>query len=432
MTGQPDVIVIGGGFAGLAAAREASQLGSSVVLVEALDRLGGRTWTTERLGCRVEMGGTDVHWLQPNVWTEIARYGLQIEEFTPPAQLLYLEDGAVKKGTDEFVFGLMDKGMRALADVAREAYPRPQDPGFSPSALDYDKLSLGEFLGGVEMTPLERDMISSFWAAACQAPLGEAGLTLALRWLALAGWDWQVMLDYISRYKIVGGMGRLVDGILSDIRADVRTGVRATRVTETDEGVDVALDDGTVLSGRTVVCAVPVNVLSEITFEPARPTIAAVADVGQISRGLKVICRIRGDRIPYMAFAPEGHPFVLVQYDRPVEGDHIAVAFGPDASAVDGSSVDGVQRVLRTWLPDVEVAEVAHHDWTGDAMFRGTWAVPAPNQLRSQLDAVEARDGRILLAGADLATGSFALIDGAINSGIRAGREAASRALWGG
>ncbi|MDZ5621063.1 NAD(P)/FAD-dependent oxidoreductase [Nocardioides sp. HM23] len=425
MSARYDVVVIGGGFAGIAAAREAGSLGRSVLLVEALDRLGGRTWTTNALGTRIEMGGTDIHWLQPNVWAEAARYGLEIEEFAPPAQLLYLDAGDVKEGTEDEVFGLMDAGMNALAAAAREAYPRPQDPTFAAAAMDYDKLSLGEFLANVEMTEQERAMTSSFWAAACQAPLEEAGLSIALRWLALAGWDWQLMLDVISRYKINGGMSRLSAGMASDIRGEIRTGVRATAVVERDDHVEVTLDDGSAALADAVVVAVPVNVLSNIKFEPARAEFDHIAREGSISRGLKVICRIRGDRTPYMAFAPEGHPFVLVQYDRPFDGDHIAVAFGPDAAALDGTSPEEVQKALRSWMPDVEVLDVAHHDWTTDEMFLGTWAVPGPGQLRAQLDALNARGGRVVLAGADLANGSYALIDGAINTGIRAGRDAA-------
>ena len=50
-----DVIVIGGGFAGVTAAREAALRGRSVLLLEARDRLGGRTWTgrLERVAGRV-------------------------------------------------------------------------------------------------------------------------------------------------------------------------------------------------------------------------------------------------------------------------------------------------------------------------------------------------------------------------------------------
>jgi monoamine oxidase len=109
-----------------------------------------------------------------------------------------------------------------------------------------------------------------------------------------------------------------------------------------------------------------------------------------------------------------------------VDGDHIAVAFGPDANAIDGAPPAAVEEVLRQWLPDAEVLDVATHSWTHDPVFRGTWAVPGPGQLRSQIEAVELRDGRVLLAGADLALGSYALIDGAINTGIRAGRDASA------
>jgi monoamine oxidase len=425
MSAQYDVAVIGGGFAGLAAAREASQLGKSVVLIEALDRLGGRTWTTDALGTRVEMGGTDVHWLQPNVWSEVQRYGLRIEEFAPPQQLLYLDGEEVVEGDEEYVFGLMDKGMQALAAVSRQAYPRPHDPGFADLAFDYDKLSLGEFLSGVDMTQHEQAMTSSFWAAACQAPLEKAGLTLALRWLALAGWDWTVMLDVISRYKIVGGTGLLVDGIVADTVADIRTGTRAERVVESESKVEIHLADGTSVTASMLVCAVPVNVLAGIEFSPERTQISDLAAVGQISGGLKVVCRLRGDRTPYMAFAPEGNPLVLLQYDRPIDGDHIAVAFGPDASALDATSIAEVQGLLRRWLPDAQVVDVATHTWTEDPSFRGTWAVPGPGQLRNQLDAVQAREGRVILAGADLAPGAYALIDGALQTGIRAGRDAA-------
>jgi phytoene dehydrogenase-like protein len=60
--GHYDVVVVGAGFAGLTAARELSRRGHSVLVVEARDRIGGRTWTTERFGRTLELGGTWVHW----------------------------------------------------------------------------------------------------------------------------------------------------------------------------------------------------------------------------------------------------------------------------------------------------------------------------------------------------------------------------------
>ena len=71
-----DVIVVGAGFAGLTAARELSHAGRRVAIVEARDRIGGRTWLTQRMGLNLELGGTWVHWTQPYVWAELRRYGI--------------------------------------------------------------------------------------------------------------------------------------------------------------------------------------------------------------------------------------------------------------------------------------------------------------------------------------------------------------------
>jgi NADPH-dependent 2,4-dienoyl-CoA reductase/sulfur reductase-like enzyme len=61
---EVDVVVIGAGHAGLIASRDLAQRGFKVALLEARDRIGGRTWTSVIEGFPYEMGGTWIHWEQ--------------------------------------------------------------------------------------------------------------------------------------------------------------------------------------------------------------------------------------------------------------------------------------------------------------------------------------------------------------------------------
>lgn len=72
-----DVVVIGAGYCGLTAARNAALEGLKVLLLEGRDRIGGRSWSSNIGGYPFEMGGTWVHWGQSNTWREIMRYELE-------------------------------------------------------------------------------------------------------------------------------------------------------------------------------------------------------------------------------------------------------------------------------------------------------------------------------------------------------------------
>src|SRR5262245_37796249 len=91
-----DVLVIGAGLAGLAAARDLNELGRRVSVLEARDRLGGRTWTGILPGTdvSVDFGGTWVHPdAQPAVTTEVERYGLELRSYPSPSVLVWWRDG---------------------------------------------------------------------------------------------------------------------------------------------------------------------------------------------------------------------------------------------------------------------------------------------------------------------------------------------------
>ncbi|NJR13526.1 MAG: FAD-dependent oxidoreductase, partial [Phyllobacteriaceae bacterium] len=69
----PDVIVIGAGISGLAAARALSQAGKSVMVLEARDRIGGRIHTDRSLGFAAELGANWIHGADGNPLTALAQ-----------------------------------------------------------------------------------------------------------------------------------------------------------------------------------------------------------------------------------------------------------------------------------------------------------------------------------------------------------------------
>jgi monoamine oxidase len=75
-TWTADVVVVGAGFAGLAAARELTRLGHDVLVVEGRDRVGGRSYTSHVAGVPVDMGGTFVGPTQDAVLAFAAELGI--------------------------------------------------------------------------------------------------------------------------------------------------------------------------------------------------------------------------------------------------------------------------------------------------------------------------------------------------------------------
>jgi monoamine oxidase len=73
-------------------------------------------------------------------------------------------------------------------------------------------------------------------------------------------------------------------------------------------------------------------------------------------------------------------------------------------------------------VPDADVVDVFAHDWTRDEFSLGTWASHRPRQISRYLAELQRPEGRVVLAGADIADGWSGFIDGAIESGLTAAR----------
>src|SRR5699024_10859432 len=150
-----DVIIVGAGFAGLTTARELSRQGLDVLVLEARDRIGGRTWTDNRLGQDLEMGGTWVHWSQPHAWAEVSRYGLEVVRSPQSEETYWLEGASLRRGTPEEFMKLITPGMAKLTQDFATAIPRPDCPLLSPFIHEHDQYTLQERMDSLELSEHE-------------------------------------------------------------------------------------------------------------------------------------------------------------------------------------------------------------------------------------------------------------------------------------
>ncbi|HEY2435975.1 MAG TPA: FAD-dependent oxidoreductase, partial [Solirubrobacteraceae bacterium] len=205
---------------------------------------------------------------------------------------------------------------------------------------------------------------------------------------------------------------------------DRELGAEVVAVQDRGDQVAVQTRSGQFVA-RAAVVAVPVNVLGGISLEPTLDPVAAAAVAGgQASRGIKIFIHARGKPVLANAIRP-AHPFGYLSTEELFDdGTQLLIGFGPDAERYDSGSLAVLQRSLDDILPGYQALRATNHDWLADEFSRGTWAIHRPGWYEHYHAAMRRPEGRILLAGSDLADGWAGFIDGAIESGLRAGRTA--------
>ena len=137
-----DVLVVGGGLAGLTTARELRHAGHGVLILEGRNRIGGRAYTGQFAGTEVELGGMSVHWFQPHIFAEMTRYGVFHELPPEPGRWSYMSQGRMHDSTVADLLPRMDELFVRCFPDARETLPLPHQPLALPEAV----ARVGEYL----------------------------------------------------------------------------------------------------------------------------------------------------------------------------------------------------------------------------------------------------------------------------------------------
>ena len=418
-----DVVVVGGGFAGVTAAREAARDGRSVLLLEGRDRLGGRTWTAPWKGHQIEYGGGWVHWHQPHTFSEITRAGLTVELSGDPDVTAWYVGEERRTGTIAERDAIANRGWLQFVDGVERSLPNPHDPTLAIDELArIDRLTIAQRMDELDLDDEHREVLWAELESLAHGPLDEAGAASVLRWHALSGYSLALTQYTGGRVTLTTGTRGLLEAIAGGARYETRLSTPVAAVRRRGDGVEVETRAGELLPAARAVVAVPLNTLAAIEFDPplSEPKLEGIA-LGQASRGIKIFIHAEGEPISQNAIRP-GHPFGYLDTEfMNDDGTQVMIGFGYDAALNDATDLPRVQGDLDRIIPGYRAVGASAHDWLADEFSRGTWAIHRPGWYSRYYEEMRRPEGPVLLAGSDLAAGWAGFIDGAIESGLRAG-----------
>ncbi len=421
-----DVAVIGGGFCGVSAARDCMNYGLKTVLLEARNRLGGRTFTAQFDGNATDLGGTWVHWTQPHVWAEITRYGLPLAETpgaTAPTMIVRRRNGAIEQVDLARDWGDIEAAADVYMGASRELFPRPHAPFDSEDYARLGRISSQERLDGLTgLSGMNFDVVDGFMATLGANYHDQFSWLEIVRCYALAGHNLTDFNDSLARYRFRDGTAALINAMIEDARPEVRLGAVTQSVSQDGDGVVIRTEDGGTVRARAAICAVPLNVLNDIDWSPGlRPGKTAAARERHAGSCTKVHVKLDKDYGAVACLAPaRDNPMTWLFTEHSGHGSTHMIGFGPSPEALDVNDTAAVQEAVRRFIPDARVVESMGYQWNHDPFARGTWCILRPGQWGDHLRDLQADQGRIFFASADWASGWRGFIDGAIEQGLAA------------
>ncbi|GAA1049567.1 flavin monoamine oxidase family protein [Arthrobacter russicus] len=301
-----DVVVVGAGPAGLMAARTLTGAGLEVAVVEARDRVGGRTWSKTVDGAFLEVGG---QWISPNhkVLKELLpELGLKEFPLYGEGDGVYLdEDGTrhVYSGENFPISEQSQQEMNRLIGVLDELSSEidPDAPWTHPQAHELDTISFQSWLETKSDDALARDLLTRLVPVAwLTKPAHDFSALQAMQFAASAGVFSAFLADNIVESRVVGGMQSVSEKLAKQLPDPVLLGAPAQALSWEDDSVVVEADgtDGSKnyrIRARRAIVAVPPNLYDRISYSPPLPAIKQQL-MQHLSMGLVIKAHVVYDR----------------------------------------------------------------------------------------------------------------------------------------
>lgn len=405
-----DAIVVGGGISGMVAADRLRAAGRSVVVLEARDRVGGRTCTVDLLGHPVDVGGQWIGPTQKRAHALARRLGLTTyEQHHRGAKVVRLGGHvATYRGLlpcTAWTGGTADDPRigprqllalaRALAHIELAALRLPVgDPWDARRAAAHDALSVEDWLGRHVADPVARRILGWGVNAVFACEPRDLSVLYLLHYARSAG-GFQPLLEIrggAQQTKLRGGAQQYAKRLAEGLDVRLQWPVRA--IVQDERGVTVRGERGELRAGR-VILAVPPPLAHAIDFAsplpPGRAAMHAKMPMGSVlkwivayrapfwrARGLsgEAVGDGRFVRAAFDACAPDGSLNALVGF---VFGDDLEGLKAMDEAGRRNAIVEDLAAFFGPEARDA--IGYVDRDWTAEPWSAGCYVGVAPPGL---------------------------------------------------
>ncbi len=450
---EADVVVVGAGPAGLAAARHLERAGLDVVVLEARDRVGGRTHTDVVDGAVLEVGGQWVSPDQTELLGLLEELGMQTFPRYRDGDGVYVApDGTARRYRGDALpvaastLAEVERLTALLDELAAEAGPAA--PWEHPRARELDTVSFHHWLRQNSADEEACATVGMFIAGGMLTKPAHAFSALQAVLMAASAGSFSNLTDedFILDRRVVGGMQSVSQELARrlagpvHLSTPVRTVERDALLPDGTRGV-VVRSDRVVARARRVVVAVPPNLYARISFDPPLPRRQHQLHQ-HLSMGLVIKVHAvyetpfwREDGLSGTGFGPTS----LVQevYDNSGHGEErgTLVGFVSDERADELFALPAAERRRRVlesvaqYLGERALEPVVYYesDWGSEEWTRGAYAASFDLGGLSRYGADQRTPvGTVHWACSDLAAEGYQHVDGALRSGRAAAADVAA------
>ncbi|MGZ4576872.1 MAG: flavin monoamine oxidase family protein [Mycobacterium sp.] len=442
---EVDYCVVGAGFAGLTAALRLKRAGHSVALLEARDRVGGRTFTEYRPdGTWIDRGGAWIGPGQDRIYAMMDEFGVPEYKQHHDGDAIMIVDGKKHRygGTIPWTmspWAVANLGV-GLLSIEKMAQSLPREaPWDAKHADEWDRISVGEWIEQNTMSKQASEMLDMALAGTYTSAGSETSLLWCLLQMGSGGGPTFVISGKggAQDARPVGGMGAIYGPITAELGDALHLSQPVRQIAQDADGVTVTAADLTVRARRVIV-AIPLAIASSIVYEPMLPVDRALLHQ-RMPSGAVIKASIiydepfwRADGFSGQSSSP-GSPATLTIdacTDTGTPGVMCVITEGPAArrltklveaerkAALIGELVDRFGDKART------PQEYHEQNWTIERYSGGGMISHAPTGVLTEFGyTLREPCGRIHWAGTESSAIMCGWIDGAIRSGERAAAE---------